>query len=466
MTTDPTKVSALRSPLARRLALAFVAVAVTAVFVLAGLTLWRTKRTVGQLAHDRRQATTEAIARTLALGYQDTGTWAATDSHPATMLAVQAGATIQVLDTTGRPIRLPSSMGPMDTMSTATTPPHGIRQHVPVTLNGTTIGTVIVTFPGSELALAEQHVRDALRSTVALGALTAALVALGVAVPLARRVIAPIVRITDTARRLGDGDQTARAQHHNAPGELGELATTFDDMADRLDAHETIRRNLTADLAHELRTPLTLLQGGCEELLDGITPPTLARLTELHDDILRMRRLVDDLATLADADAATTEGTLRFTPVNLADVVRIATDKLRPLIDANEQHLALELTNTVVDGDPGRLAQIVTNLVTNAIKYTPSGGHITVTVEHEPATSTAVLVVSDDGSGIAPADRDHIFERFYRSELTRNINGSGIGLAVVDQLTKAHHGTIAVDATRPGTTIRVSLPVSHQAGSA
>ncbi len=117
---------------------------------------------------------------------------------------------------------------------------------------------------------------------------------------------------------------------HEATGELGVLAATFDEMAERLQAHEQTRRNLTADLAHELRTPLTLLQGSCEELIDGNVQPDLARFVDLHDDILRMRNLVDDLATLADDDAATTEGTTSHQPIDLAATASIAADRSPP----------------------------------------------------------------------------------------------------------------------------------------
>ena len=352
--------STLRSPLARRLVLAFVSVAVAAVFVLAGLTLWRTKHTVGRLADDRRQDTAEAIARTLALGYQETGSWARTDSHPATMLAIQAGAALQVIDPNGNPIRLPSSMGAMAPRAAVQTSGPGITRRAQIMVNGVPVGTASVSFTNGELAIAEQHVSDALRGTVALGALIAALVALVVAVPLAQRVVAPLSRITDTARRLGHGDHSARVEHHSATGELGILAATFDDMAERLDAHETIRRNLTADLAHELRTPLTLLQGSCEELIDGISPPGMARFVELHDDILRMRRLVDDLATLADADAATTEGPGHHQRVDLATLATTVAERLRPLAENSQQQLDVATEPVHVLGDPIRLAQIMT----------------------------------------------------------------------------------------------------------
>ncbi len=461
---DPSSRTTLRSPLAQRLVLAFVTVAVTAVFVFAGLTLWRTKHAVGRLGDYRRQETAEAIARTLALSYQQTQVWTTTDIHPASMLATQASATITVTDPTGHTLTLANSMGPMDT---ARPDPRTVifSNRVPVTVDNTTVGIVKVGFTTRERTSPEQHVRDAIRSTIGLGALVAALVAIIVAIALSRRIVTPLVRITDAARRLGNGDADARVAHAEATGELGMLANAFDEMADRLQAHEQTRRNLTADLAHELRTPLTLLQGNCEELIDGNAKPDLAKFVDLHDDILRMRRLVDDLATLADADSATTEGTAGHEPVDLASAASDAVNRLRDFVAANNHQLLTDLQPVTVHGNRAQLMQITTNLLTNAIKYTPSGGTIRVAVAPDPATSSGVLAVADTGPGINELDRPRVFERFYRSDRTRHIAGSGIGLAVAHQLVNAHHGTITIDSpssveTAQGTTIRVRIPTN------
>lgn len=452
----------VRSPLALRLVAAFVAVAVAAVFVLAGLTLWRTRHTVGRLADERQQATADAVAQTLALGYQQDGGWDGTDPHPALMVAVQAGATLTVLDAQGNPLELRSRMGNMPQTATVT---DGVERRAPIVVGGRTVGTAVVTFTRGELGQAERHVRDALSGTVLIGAVLAALVALAVAIPLARRVVRPLSRITAAARRLGDGDATARVDDHDAPGELGTLAVTFDEMADRLQAHETTRRNVAADVAHELRTPLTLLQGSCEEVIDGIAPPDLERFVQLHDDVLRLRRLVDDLGTLADADAAATEPRLHHVRCDLADVAAQVTDSLAPLLDAHQHTLDRHLEPVDVNGDPLRLAQVVANLLTNAIKFTPPGGHIHLDVGPVNDGTQALLTVSDDGPGIAPADRPHVLERFYRAEPTRHVAGSGIGLAVVHQLVHAHGGTITIDDTATGATLVVTLPAAGQVAS-
>lgn len=445
----------LRSPLGLRLVAGFVAVAVAAVFVLAGLTLWRTKHTVSQLAGERQQATADAISQTVALSYEQNGGWLNVDSHPAMMLAIQAGAGLTVLDVDGRVLELQNLF---DSMPRVDSSGDGPERRAAVVVRGRIVGTVVVTFANGELAQAEMHVRDALRGTVLIGALVAAFVALAVAIPLARRIIRPLRRVTDAARRLGEGDSAVRVGEHDAPGEIGTLATTFDSMAARLSAYETARRNLTADVAHELRTPLTLLQGNCEEIIDGITEPTLDRFVQMHDDVLRLRRLVDGLGILADADAATTEHDLRRERCDLAVIAANVADSMAPMINAHQHQLQQHLHSVFVDGDPARLGQVITNLLSNAIKYTAPGGHLIIEVQPSLDQRSAILSVTDDGPGIDAEDRSHVFERFYRAESARTTGGSGIGLAVAHQLVMAHHGHIDLAPAIRGTTIVITLP--------
>lgn len=453
MTIDKRRLA--RSSLAVRLIGGFVAVAVVAVFVLAGLTLWRTEHSVGQLAHERQQATADAIADTLELAYQQADSWETADAHSAIMIAAQAGATFEVFDESGSEIQLHASMGGLPGIGSGS---HGPTRTAPVIVHGEQVGIAHVTFASGELAQAETHVRDALSGAVVVGALAAALGAALVAAPLAMRIVRPLRRVTDAAQQLGDGAATARAGDHDAPGEIGTLNRTFDAMADRLQANDVARRNLAADIAHELRTPLTLLQGGCEEIIDGITEPSLEHFVAMHDDVLRMRRLVDDLGTLAEADAALAEPSVAVERCDLAEIAGSAADALRPVADAHELQVTQHLQPALIDGDPTRLTQIVTNLLTNAIKFTPPGGLVELKVVYDAERRSASVTVSDNGPGIASEDRAHIFERFYRGESTRPMAGSGIGLAVVAQLTRAHGGKVELIDTPSGTTIAVTFP--------
>ena len=197
MTAERRPRRGVRSPLGFRFVAGFVVVAVAAVLVFAALTLWRTRHTVGQLARDRQDATAQAIAQTLALAYARDGGWTGTDAHPAMMLAVQAGAGLTVLDGDGRALDL---RNPMFDMRALAAPHDGTERRALVIVDGHQVGTAVVTFAYGELAQAERHVRDALRGTVLVGSVAAALTALVVSVPLARRVVQPLTRVTEIGR--------------------------------------------------------------------------------------------------------------------------------------------------------------------------------------------------------------------------------------------------------------------------
>ena len=180
----------------------------------------------------------------------------------------------------------------------------------------------------------------------------------------------------------------------------------------------------------------------------------------MHDDVLRLRRLVDDLGTLAEADAALAGPNIAVERCDLAEIAAGAADALRPLAEANQQQVNRQLETAIIHGDPTRRAQIVTNLLTNAIKFAPAAGTIDLAVRQDPAQRQATLTVSDNGPGIPIDDRQHVFERFYRSDSTRPVASSGIGLAVVAQLVQAHGGTVELVDSTVGTTVTVTFPTS------
>jgi two-component system sensor histidine kinase BaeS len=447
------------SPLGLRLVVSFVTVAVVAVLVLSGLMLLRTRNTVEQLAADRQQASAVAVADVLALDYSAAGGWSANDSHSAAMLALQAGASLRVRDPSGHEVDLGMSQ-----MHLAAPAANGVVRSAPVIVDGKSVGTAELVFTRGELQDAEIHVRTTLWTTTIFGAALATFLSLAVAIPLARRVTKPITELRDATGRLGAGDPTARAGHHHAPGELGQLAVTFDRMADTLQTQDRARRGLIADVAHELRTPVTLLEGNCEEVIDGLADPTVERFVAMHDDVLRLRRIIEDLAALADADDAAGQLQILSSPVDIAVVAAAAVDSARGLAEAKSLLLSSDLQPARVQGDANRLRQIVTNLLTNAIKFTPTGGTITVRTAPTADGESVRLDVIDNGPGIGEVDLGHIFERFYRADTARGISGSGVGLAVVDQLVRAHHGTVTATNQKPhGTEFTVELPAASAA---
>jgi len=257
---------------------------------------------------------------------------------------------------------------------------------------------------------------------------------------------------------MAAGDRTARVGEIHAAGELRELGTAFDQMAGTLDRQEQIRRNLVADVAHELRTPIAVLQAGHEALLDGVAEPTPAELGSLRDEVLRLARMVGDLQTLAAADAAALN--LTRTPTDLAELAATAADSLARRFEAAGITLDRELSASRVLADPHWLHQVITNLLTNALKFTPADGRVTVSTGSNG--TEAVLRVTDTGAGIPADDLPRIFDRFFRGQQAAQISGSGIGLAVAAELVQAHGGrlTAASQTTGPGrgTQMTLSLP--------
>jgi signal transduction histidine kinase len=279
-------------------------------------------------------------------------------------------------------------------------------------------------------------------------------IALVVGFVVADGITRPLRRLIDAVRRLGAGDRSARA-NLAAPGELGELGSAVDRMAASLEREDELRRALTADVAHELRTPVTILAAQCEAILDGVVEPTQEHLSSLYEEVLRLGRVIEDLEALAAAEAAGLR--LERAPVELDGVVRRATELLSPQFDAAEVEMQTHLVPAVVEGDEQRLAQIARNLLVNALKFTPAGGR--VEVEVAVSNGTARLAVSDTGAGIGTDELPHVFERFWRGEGARGTAGSGVGLAVVDELVRAHGGRVTVrsEAGR-GSTFTVELP--------
>jgi two-component system, OmpR family, sensor histidine kinase BaeS len=223
-----------------------------------------------------------------------------------------------------------------------------------------------------------------------------------------------------------------------------------------------LRRNLMADIAHELRTPLTGIQGTIEALQDGIFPITQENLGAVHEQVLLLNRLVEDLRTLANAEAG--QLSLDRLPLNLADLCQRRVTAFQPQAAAKQIALMLEEDGVpaIVCGDEQRLGQVLNNLLDNALRHTPAGGAIEV---HLSAPNGVVrLAVVDNGEGIASPDLPHLFDRFYRADPSRNrrTGGSGLGLAIARQLVQAHSGHIWAqsppDGRNSGSAFIVELP--------
>ncbi|MFE0172443.1 sensor histidine kinase [Streptomyces sp. NPDC059002] len=308
-------------------------------------------------------------------------------------------------------------------------------------------------------------------NTARLAGLAAAVLAVTVAVTAlaATRLTRPLRALTTATRRMKSGSTDGPPVPERATrsaGEISQLAAAFNDMAAHRKALEEQRRAMVSDVAHELRTPLSNIRGWLEAAEDGVVETDPELVTSLLEEALLLQHIVDDLQDLAAADA----GTLRLhrEPVRVADIAEQVAAAHQARADAAGVRLrATALGDPCVNADPLRLRQAVGNLVSNAIRHTPDGGSVRVTCR---TTSDAVLIeVADTGTGIAPDDLPHVFDRFWRADKsrTRATGGSGLGLSIVRNLTEAHGGTVTAEsALGKGSLFTLRLPGEGAEGAA
>jgi two-component system, OmpR family, sensor histidine kinase BaeS len=433
-----------------RLALAFLGVALAAVALLAGLTAAFAAADVSALSVQQRTDLARAVAFAAGAAWDRNNTWSSADLSLVLDQASGTGTAVQIRDQAGHVVVTSKGFAQAS----------GPQQNPPITVRGQRVGTAVVRSTGSGLGAADRVLKTALLRAIAGAAGLAALLALLTGLAVARRITRPVTRLIAATRAMAGGDRAARVGEIRTAGELRELAAAFDQMAGTLDRQEQIRRNLVADVAHELRTPIAILQAGHEALLDGVAEPTPAELSSLRDEVLRLARMVGDLQTLAAADAAALN--LARQPADLAELAAAAADSLARRFEAAGLTLDRQLAASPVLADPHWLHQVITNLLTNALKFTPAGGRVTITTQ--TTGGEAVLRVTDTGTGIPAGELPRIFDRFFRGQQASQISGSGIGLAVAAEVAQAHGGRLTasseLEGPGRGTQLTLVLPAA------
>ena len=338
----------------------------------------------------------------------------------------------------------------------------------PILVNEQQVGTLIVA-PANVQAVADPA--STFIASVNRSILISVLIAGGISLVLvllfSLQITAPVRQMQKAAGAIASGDLSQRVAVHSND-ELGDLAQTFNHMAGSLAAAEAQRRHLLADIAHELRTPLAVIQANAEAMQDGVLPLDVAQVNAIHTETLLLGRLINDLRLISLAEAG--ELVLERRETNIAELLQLAADRFQPQCQQKgvclEAQVPAHLPQVSVDGD--RITQVVNNLIGNALRYTPSGGSITIGAASTP--KAVIVSVTDTGSGIAADDLPWVFDRFYRADKSRAraSGGSGLGLAIVKQLVEAHGGV--TEAISPvlddpntgsyGTQIRFTLPIT------
>ena len=301
-----------------------------------------------------------------------------------------------------------------------------------------------------------QAMYDESVTTVVIAAVVVAVIASVIlAVILGRMLARPLEAVGRAARQVADGDYAARVPREG-PEEIASLADSFNQMASSLERQETMRRDFIANAAHELRTPLTNLQGYLEALRDGVIVADRATYDSLWDEAERLVRLSHSLDALAEGDAA---GSAKLQEIDLSAAIRAALDLAQPTLAAADLRVTVDVPDRLpARANPDHLAQVLGNLTSNAARYTPAGGTVTVRAERRPAD--LLVSISNSGDGIPAEDLDRVFERFYRVEKSRDRarGGVGIGLAIVKQLVESDGGEVGAESADGLTRVWFSLP--------
>jgi len=354
--------------------------------------------------------------------------------------------------------------------------------------DGEAIGYLLIFYPvTAPLDEREQQFLDRLEFLLLISTALAVVLIVAVGAFLNRRLNAPLQRLAAAARAVAAGDLNQQVEAGGST-EVAQVGHAFNEMTAALQEAETLRQNMVADVAHELRTPISVLQGNLWAIMNDAYPLEKAEISRLYDETRLLSRLVEDLRELALADAGQLH--LNLCPTDVAQVIRHTVDNLGLAAEVQEVSLSAQLPDGLApaQADPDRVAQVLRNLLVNALRHTPPGGSVTVSAAssthmYEAAASsthmyeaaaakieTLEIAIADTGEGIAPEDLPHVFERFWRADPARTrsgigaeerlAGGTGLGLSVAQSLVEAQGGRIWVESTPgEGTVFRFTLPL-------
>ena len=271
-----------------------------------------------------------------------------------------------------------------------------------------------------------------------------------------RQMFNPLDTLVDASAKVAEGDYTVRVEEKGPPG-VRSLIEGFNSMVERLQVNDQQRRSMLADVSHELRTPITVIQGNVEGILDGLYPADEEHLNSILEETQILSRLVDDLRTMALAESGSLQ--LQREPIELAPLIREALAGFETQVLEKEIQVELHLADVeAIHVDPLRIREILSNLLSNALRYTPHGGQVQVGLSEQMTGGKRIVTifVQDSGPGIDKSDLAHIFDRFYKSS---DSGGMGLGLSIARYLVEAHGGEIwAESEPGKGTKILFTIP--------
>lgn len=448
-----------------QLTLGFALVALVSIVTVAALANARARDTFrGYLAQS--QALESGLVEQLAEHYATYGSWKGVEAlvargpgaaqRPGRGVGGPPWSGMVLTDAEGRVVVAGGGLAVGQTLSA-----RQLAQAIPIVINDQIAGYLVARASGAaSLPAAAQRFLDGLNGAFWTAGALAGGLGLALGLLMAWRLAAPLRRLATGARRIAAGQFDERVPVAG-PAEVRTVATAFNDMAAALAAGEAERRQMVADIAHELRTPLTVIQGNLRAMLDEVYPLSRDEVARIYEASLGLSRLVDDLRMLSLAEAGRLE--LHVQPVAVGPLLAREAALFADLAAGQGVHLHVETPGDLPEAlaDPERLAQVLHNLLSNALRHTPAGGRITLRAG-AGSNGSVRLEVEDTGTGIAPEDLPHVFERFYRADRgrTRDRGGSGLGLTIAHELVRLQGGAMGVESA-PGQGARFwfTLPV-------
>ena len=335
-----------------------------------------------------------------------------------------------------------------------------LEQGETITENGEIIGVLLPLRQPFQGNPRELEFIERTNITLIYGVLIGTVIALLLGIFLSRTLTRPIRELTRAAHAISEGNLVQKVSV-KSKDELGELAQTFNKMSTELSRSVNTRRQMTADIAHELRTPLSLILGHAEAVHDGVLPPTRENFEIIREEATRLEHLVDDLRTLSLADAGELSINLQATDPGrlLQDVASLYQ------VQAKKKYIELKLDVAshlpALELDPGRMTQVLTNILDNALRHTPENGQIILSANQ--SDDTVQLSIHDSGPGLSTDDLERVFERFYRADVSRGREdgGSGLGLAIAKSIVQLHNGQLSAE-SEAGKGLKVTISLPHK----
>lgn len=296
-----------------------------------------------------------------------------------------------------------------------------------------------------------------MESKLVLVAFFSLLIPLFFALLVAKKLSSPIVTINDFTKEIAKGRYSSLSLEETGIREIDDLLVSVNDLSLQLQHQQKIRNRLSSDIAHEIRTPLTTLKGNIEAMIDGVWEISEERLYRCYEEVSRITRLIGEIDRINELESQ--ESQLQKNTFDLTELAQQIVDNFQPMLVENKLNCSVSGDRVFISADRDKIHQVLTNLLANAIKFTPSGGRIDLYVSQSKGTTSFRII--DNGQGIPPEEVGQIFERFYMAEPSRNskLGGQGIGLSIVKGIVNAHQGTISVDSIYgKGTTFTINLP--------